>query len=304
MHEHCKASLACSSFGRHESKLSRRSSLEHVAELVYAYASEAYAARLESSNLSVLTHQMVDLSKNILYEDEDMLVIDKPAGLIVHPDGRTEEESVSAWFAQKYPESREVGESIKLKATSSKPEAVIERPGVVHRIDRDTSGVLLLAKTKRGHAHLKEQFQNREIEKIYHLFVYGNLKDDHGSINLPISRSVNNFRKWSAGRGGRGEKREALTYFKVLNRSADKSWTFVEAKPKTGRTHQIRVHFRAINHPVISDSVYAPKKPQLLGFDRLALHAYSLTFKDVAGIEHRVSAKYPEDFQKALSMLD
>src|SRR6185369_15048639 len=110
----------------------------------------------------------MDLSENILYEDADIVVLNKPAGLVVHPDGRTKEPSVSEWFVSKYPEAKNVGE----------PNGDVERPGIVHRIDRDTSGVLLLAKTKEGHAHLKEQFQNKEIEKIYHLFVYGNVKED------------------------------------------------------------------------------------------------------------------------------
>src|SRR3990167_5701413 len=125
---------------------------------------------------------------DILYEDSDILVINKPAGLVVHSDGRTKEPSVSEWFVEKYPESKDVGEKM----------GEIERPGVVHRIDRETSGALILAKTKEGHAFLKEQFQNREIEKVYHAFVYGNLKDDRGTINLPIGKSASDFRKWSA----------------------------------------------------------------------------------------------------------
>ncbi|PIQ66679.1 MAG: RNA pseudouridine synthase [Candidatus Zambryskibacteria bacterium CG11_big_fil_rev_8_21_14_0_20_42_18] len=233
---------------------------------------------------------MINLSKNILYEDDDILAIDKPAGLIVHPDGRTVEPSVSEWFASAYPKSKDVGEKLR----------DIERPGVVHRIDRDTSGVLLLAKTDVGHETLKEQFQNRKIDKVYHLFVYGNIKDDLGSINLPIGKSVSNFRRWSAQRGARGEKREALTYFKVIKRSIDKSYTFLEAKPKTGRTHQIRVHFKAIHHPVICDKLYASNKPILLGFNRLALHARSITFKNVSGKQVTVEAPYPEDFSKAI----
>ena len=123
----------------------------------------------------------MNLSPNILYEDEDILVINKPAGLIVHPDGRTEESSVSEWLLNLYPTTKEVGESLTLANGT-----VIERPGIVHRIDRETSGVLLLAKTNKAHQFLKEQFQDREIEKIYHTFVYGNIKDDRGTINIPI----------------------------------------------------------------------------------------------------------------------
>lgn len=236
---------------------------------------------------------MIDLSNNILYEDDDIIVIDKPAGLVVHPDGRTQEPSVSEWFVSAYPESRNVGEA----------QGDIERSGVVHRIDRETSGVLLLAKTVAGHKCLKEQFQMREIDKIYHLFVHGNIKDDHGTISLPIGRSASNFRKRSAQRGAKGEMREALTYFQVLKRTDDKSVTFVEAKPKTGRTHQIRVHFQALHHPVIADNLYAGKKPKLLGFERLALHARAITFENVDGKKVTREAPYPEDFEKALKSL-
>jgi 23S rRNA pseudouridine1911/1915/1917 synthase len=176
--------------------------------------------------------------------------INKPAGLVVHPDGKTAEPSVSEWFVKKYPESKNVGEPIELKSGEK-----IERSGVVHRIDRETSGVLLLAKTEEGFNNLKEQFKNREIEKVYHAFLYGKLKGDHGTINLPLARSTSDFRKWSAERGARGEKREAVTYFQVLKRGD--GWTFVEAKPKTGRTHQLRVHFKALHTPVVSDSLYA-----------------------------------------------
>lgn len=242
--------------------------------------------------------QMLDLSKTIIYEDTDIIVLDKPAGLVVHPVPQragygASPDSVSEWFGEKYPESREVGEKL----------GDIERPGVVHRIDRETSGVLLLAKTQAGFQTLKEQFQKREIEKIYHLFVYGNLKDDRGTINLPIGRSVSNFKKRSAQRGARGEMREAVTYFQVLKRTGDKSATFVEAKPKTGRTHQIRVHFKALHHPVVCDKLYAPKKPCLFGFNRLALHAHAITFKNVEGGTVTVKAPYPVDFARAIDII-
>ena len=244
------------------------------------------------------------LEPEIIYEDEDILVVNKPAGLVVHSDGRTEEQDVSEWFANKYPQSINVGEKL----------GEIERPGIVHRIDRETSGVLLLAKTEKGHKVLKKQFQNREIEKKYHAFVYGLVKDNRGTINLPISRSSKDFRKWTAetrlrqgfggrGRATRGEEREALTYFEVLKRSEEENVTFVEAKPKTGRTHQIRVHFLALHHPVVCDSLYAPSKPALLNFKRLALHARSLTFKDVSGDQHQVLAEYPEDFRQAMDKI-
>jgi 23S rRNA pseudouridine1911/1915/1917 synthase len=234
----------------------------------------------------------------ILYEDADCLVINKPAGLIVHSDGRTIEPSVTEWFAQNYPDSKEVGESI--EKTSGE---VIERAGVVHRLDRETSGILLLAKTQAGHAHLKEQFQKREVEKTYHVFVYGLMKDDKGIINLPIKRSTGDFRKWSAQRGGRGEEREALTYFEVLKRDEVHKVTFVEARPKTGRTHQIRVHFQALQYPVVADSLYASGREKLLGFERTALHARKISFQNTKGEKITVEAPYPGDFEKAIASL-
>ena len=236
---------------------------------------------------------MVELSSNILYEDDDILVINKPAGLVVHADGRTKEPSVTDWLIEKYPEAKDVGEKM----------GEIERPGVVHRIDRDTSGALILAKTNKGHASLKEQFQNREVEKVYHLFVHGDVKDDHGSISLPIGKSPGDFRKWSAQRGKKGELREALTYYQVLKRSPELGVTFVEAKPKTGRTHQIRVHFQALQRPVVADTLYAVGKPKLLGFERLALHARHVTFRNVEGEKVSIEAPYPDDFKKAIDML-
>ncbi len=236
---------------------------------------------------------MADISIPILYEDADILAINKPAGLVVHSDGRTVEPSVAEWFAEKYPEAKEVGEKM----------GDVSRPGIVHRIDRDTSGVLLLAKTAKGHEVLKQQFQNREIDKAYHLFVYGLMKDDRGSINRTIKRSSGDFRKWSAQHGGRGEEREALTYFEVLKRDEAHKVTFVEAKPKTGRTHQIRVHFQAIQHPVISDNLYANGKPKLLGFERTALHARKISFLNTKGEKVTVEAPYPADFQKALESI-
>lgn len=238
----------------------------------------------------------MDLTDRILYEDADILAIDKPAGLIVHPDGRTQEPSVTEWLSQARPESRGVGENMKTPEGDD-----IERPGVVHRIDRETSGILLLAKTQRGYDCLKKQFQDREIEKAYHAFVYGRIKDEFGTIKFSIGRSLFDFRRWTAGRHKRGEEREALTYYKVLK--ATDGYTFVEAKPKTGRTHQIRVHFQAIHHPVVCDKLYAPKKPGLLGFERLALHARAIKFKDCEGKEVSLEAPYPADFKKALESL-
>jgi 23S rRNA pseudouridine1911/1915/1917 synthase len=229
----------------------------------------------------------------ILFEDQDYIVINKPAGLVVHADGRTTEDSVASWVLSHHPEMKEVGEPLVLASG----EAVV-RPGIVHRLDRETSGALILAKNQNAFLHLKQQFQDREVQKKYHTFVHGNLKEDDGEINRPIGKSSKDFRRWSAQPGARGEMREAQTLYRVLGRTKDTN--FVEVEPKTGRTHQIRVHFKAIHHPVVGDKLYAENQPKKLGFTRTALHAKEIAFKDVSGKMVTVGAPYPPDFLQAI----
>lgn len=232
----------------------------------------------------------------ILYEDDSVVVVNKPAGLVVHPDGKTKEFTLVDWIRENYPAIKNVGEPITLSNGQ-----VIHRPGIVHRLDRETSGVLAIAKTQGSFLRFKNQFQERETKKTYFAFVYGEMKEDDGVIDRPIARSRKDFRLWSAQRGGRGETREAVTSYTVRLRA--KGLSYVEVEPKTGRTHQIRVHFKAINHPVVCDNLYAPKREPALGFGRLALHARSLEFTDVDGRRIRVEAPFPEDFIKALSVM-
>ena len=249
----------------------------------------------------------MDLTPFIIYEDEDILAINKPAGIVVHGDGRTKEPSVSEWLVKKYPLSKGVGEMIRLEGGE-----IIDRSGVVHRLDRDTSGVLLLAKTQNGFEHLKGQFLERTIQKTYLAFVYGNVKEDHGTMSMKIGKSPSDFRKYSAGRGAIGGMRDAVTYFQVLKRweaspaepGQSGGVTFVEAKPKTGRTHQIRVHFQSLQRPVVCDKLYASSKPNLLGFTRLALHARKVEFLDMNEKPVVVQAAYPEDFLEAFRQIE
>jgi 23S rRNA pseudouridine1911/1915/1917 synthase len=238
----------------------------------------------------------MDLTPFILFEDEDMLALNKPAGIVVHSDGRTVEPNVSEWLVSKYPEAKGVGEMIRLEGGE-----IIDRSGVVHRLDRETSGVLLLAKTQKGYEHLKNQFLKRIIEKTYLAFVYGSVKEDHGTLNMKIGKSPSDFRKYSAGRGATGEMREAVTYYRVLERA--EGATLIEAKPRTGRTHQIRVHFQAIQRPIVCDKLYASSKPSLLGFERLALHARKVNFKDMRGEDVLVVAPFPDDFLHAFELV-
>ncbi|OHA79734.1 MAG: hypothetical protein A2747_00285 [Candidatus Yonathbacteria bacterium RIFCSPHIGHO2_01_FULL_44_41] len=236
----------------------------------------------------------------ILYEDNEILAVNKPAGLVVHPDGRTKEPTLADWLLEKYPSIRGVGETISLTKGG-----VIEKWGIVHRIDRDTSGVLLVAKTQASFLNLKSQFQARTIKKSYRTIAHGVFKEKVGTIDKPIGRSTSDFRRWSAEYGARGELREAITEYRVLGEGESKSvkLSYLEVNPHTGRTHQIRVHLKAVGHPIICDKLYAPKSPCVLGFDRTALHAFSIVFKGQDGIEHRAEAPLPADLKAALAEL-
>jgi len=237
----------------------------------------------------------------ILYEDNDIIVVNKPAGLIVHSDGRTEEFSVADWVAKKYPEARGVGED-----WVSPQGENIPRPGIVHRLDRTTSGVMVLAKTQEAFLHLKKQFQTRVIEKTYDALVYGHPKQGGGVIELEIGRTKAKPRRWIA-QFAHGKKRSAITEWKVRGRYTDpetkEAIAHLEASPKTGRTHQIRVHLKAIHHPIVCDHLYAGKRPCILGFERPALHARSLTFVLSSGEQKTFETPPPDDFSRALEQL-
>lgn len=236
---------------------------------------------------------------NVIYESPDIVAINKPAGIVVHSDGKNPNKTLTDWVLEKYPEAEKVGESMEIKRET------ILRPGIVHRLDKETSGVMLIARTEKGFETLKEQFQNRTIQKNYHAFIYGNIKEDLTIIDKPIGRSSKDIRKWSSMRDARGQMREALTLVRILDRGSFKGeiFSYIEAEPKTGRTHQIRVHLKALEKPIVCDSLYAPNRDCILGFKRLALHARQISFFDVDGERVTVEAEFPEDFESALKIL-
>lgn len=235
-------------------------------------------------------------SPTILFENDEMAVINKPAGLMVHPDGRTAEPTLVDWIIKTFPQVKKVGESITLQDG-----LVIEKPGIVHRLDKDTSGALVIAKTQEAFLHLKEQFKNRLAKKTYVAFVCGVIKEDELTIDRPIGRSGSDFRKWSATRGARGTLREAHTDIAVRIRGSN--YTYIEAMPKTGRTHQIRVHLKAINHPIVCDAQYANTAQCGLGFSRQALHSKMIDIASPSGERVVVEAPLPRDFEEALVLL-
>src|SRR3989344_5549111 len=156
------------------------------------------------------------MKTKILYEDSNVLAIDKPSGISVHGDGRTKEKTVADWILKNYPRMKNVGENEVYENKKIKTE--IKKPGIVHRLDRETSGFLLLAKNKKAYEFLKIQFQNRKIKKTYIAIVSGNVKTERGIINKPIGRSPKDFRRYLSGRGARGEMRDAVTEYRVLKR--------------------------------------------------------------------------------------
>lgn len=214
----------------------------------------------------------------VIFENESIVVINKPSGVMVHADGYAEGETVADWFVQNYPESKGVGEEAILNHGKN-VDVRIDRPGIVHRLDTETSGVLVLARTQQTFAFLKRQFHDRKTKKEYRAFVYGKMSEDHGSIDRPIGRSAKDFRLRSAQRGAKGALRPSHTDWELI--AGNNEFSYLRAFPKTGRTHQIRVHLKAINHSVVCDKLYAPKSlienTDNLGFDRLALHAHTLT---------------------------
>lgn len=237
----------------------------------------------------------------VIKETPDYIIINKPAGIAVHKSGAYEEYAITDWVAENFSQAKGVGEPLVISTGE-----VIERHGIVHRLDKGTTGALLIALTQKGYEYFKEQFKDRKIKKVYHAFLYGNWKEEQLTVSEPIGKHPKDFRKRTTSHNARGVLKPATTHFNILKRAKlDEDYiTFVEAQPKTGRTHQIRVHARYMQHPIIADNLYASKKPKLLGFERFALHARYLEFVDMDGFTQKVEAEYPEDFKNAFKIFD
>ncbi|HUY62570.1 MAG TPA: RluA family pseudouridine synthase [Candidatus Paceibacterota bacterium] len=216
----------------------------------------------------------------ILYEDADLVAVAKPAGVMTHADGRSAAETAEDWFKQRY------------------PDAGLERP-YAHRLDRETSGVLVFAKNPVAYDALRAAFTDRQVKKTYLAIVYGVPKEKKGAIDFDIGRSRKDFRLRSAQPKARGRLREAVTRYEVVAEADDRALLVVS--PETGRTHQIRVHLKAIHHPVVCDPLYAPNRPCDLGASRLALHAYALDLPLPSGGRATVTAPVPSDLAPAFA---
>ena len=215
---------------------------------------------------------------NIIYEDADLLAIDKPAGLTVHPaPGHPSHTLVNAILSH-FPHLADIGDSL--------------RPGVVHRLDKDTSGVMLVAKNSAAQADLSQQFKSHSVTKAYLVLVKGKLTPENGVIEADIGRDPRNRKRMAVV----AEGREARTGYRVVKYIGD--YTLIEVMPETGRTHQIRVHLAAIGYPVVGDKVYGVKSPYL---SRQFMHACRLGFKLPSSGEYvEFKSELPPDLSQAL----
>ena len=226
-----------------------------------------------------------EIPLDIIYEDNDIIVINKPKGLVVHPgNGNPDHTLVNAVMAKCKGSLSGIGGKI--------------RPGIVHRLDKDTSGLIIVAKNDKAHIGLSEQLKNKEIKKTYIALVRGNIQENEATIQMPIGRSTKDRKKMAVTKKGK----EAITHFKVLKRYG--KYTLLEVKIETGRTHQIRVHMAEIGHPVVGDMVYSNGKNEF-GIEGQMLHAKQLEFKHpITQKEIKLIAPLPKYFEEILGQLE
>lgn len=225
-----------------------------------------------------------DIPVPVIYEDNDIIVVNKPKGMVVHPaNGNPDGTLVNAILAMCKDSLSGIGGEI--------------RPGIVHRLDKDTSGLLIVAKNDEAHMKMSKQIQDRKVTKKYIALVRGVISEDEATINLPIARSTKDRKKMAVDKNGK----DAITHFKVLKRYDN--YTLLELKIDTGRTHQIRVHMSYIGHPVVGDSVYSNGKNEF-GAEGQMLHARYLEFKHPITEEKlKLEAPIPEYFEEVLEQL-
>lgn len=221
---------------------------------------------------------------DIIYEDNDIIVINKTKGLVVHPaNGNPDGTLVNAIMAICKDSLSGIGGEI--------------RPGIVHRLDKDTSGIIIVAKNDNAHINLSEQIKDRKVKKTYIALVRGIVKENEATINMPIGRSIKDRKKMAVNKNGK----QAITHIKVLERY--NNYTLLEVKIETGRTHQIRVHLSEIGYPIIGDYTYSNGKNEF-GIVGQCLHAKSLEFKHpITGKEMFLEAKLPKYFEEVLETL-
>lgn len=226
-----------------------------------------------------------DIPVEIIYEDKDIIVVNKPKGMVVHPaNGNPDGTLVNSLMSICKDSLSGIGGEI--------------RPGIVHRLDKDTSGVIVVAKNDKAHINLSEQIKNHKVEKTYIALVKGVVKANEATIDMPIGRSTKDRKKMAVTKTGKN----AITHFKVIKRFHN--YTLLEVKIETGRTHQIRVHLSQIGYPIVGDTTYSNGKNEW-EIKGQCLHAKSLKFKHpITGKEMFLEAKMPEYFEEVINELD
>ena len=240
--------------------------------------------KIDEPEVKEATVEAQELPLDIVYEDNDILVVNKAKGMVVHPgNGNPDNTLVNAVLAH-------------CKDSLSGIGGVV-RPGIVHRIDKDTSGLLIVAKNDKAHINMSEQIKNHEVKKTYIALVRGNIKENEAKIDMPISRSKTDRVKMAVDKKGKS----AITYFKVLERFGD--YTLIEVQIETGRTHQIRVHMAQIGFPIVGDFVYSNGKNPFNVVGQM-LHSQKLDFKHpITGKDMHLEAPLPEYFEEIIQIL-
>ena len=225
-----------------------------------------------------------EIPLDIIYEDSDIIVVNKPKGMVVHP-------------ANGNPDGTLVNAILSICKNSLSGIGGELRPGIVHRLDKDTSGLIIVAKNDKAHINMSEQIKERNVKKTYIALVRGNVPEEEATINMPIGRSTKDRKKMAVTKN----RKQAITHFKVLKRYS--KYTLLEIKIETGRTHQIRVHMAEIGYPVVGDAVYSNGKNEF-GIEGQMLHAYKLEFMHPITNKHmELTAPLPQYFEEILKKL-
>jgi len=227
----------------------------------------------------------------IIFQNKDLIVVEKPAGLAVHAGVGTSEKTLVDFLLEKFPEIKDIGDDPGV------------RPGIVHRLDKETSGVMVVARNQKTFEYLKDLFKSRQVEKKYLAVVHGKLKEKEGQVEGEMGRSKKDFRKQALVRGKISVRKErySLTHFKVKKEFENK--TLLEVFPKTGRMHQIRVHLHSIGHPIVGDKKYTFKEflprrqaGKKISAPRMFLHAASISFIGPGNEKYFFESEVPEEF--------
>ncbi|MEI6288416.1 MAG: RluA family pseudouridine synthase [bacterium] len=230
----------------------------------------------------------------IIEDNDDFMIIEKPAGLLVHPTEKQENDTLVDWLLVKYPELKKIGEDP-------------QRPAIVHRLDKDVSGLMVIPKNQDAFDYFKSQFKGRQLTKKYLALVEGEVEREEGEINFPIGRSKNKDGLYAAKPMSQKNDKDktALTRFKIAQRF--KNYTLLEVEILTGRTHQIRVHLLAYGHPIVGDSLYLPRHKNIKvlkhPLNRIFLHAFFLSFIDLKSQKQEFTSPLPETLNNFLKNL-